>query len=99
VAYAATIEGEGQQFNVIFRFIVMPMMMFSGTFFPVDQLPEWVRPVVWLTPLWHGTELCRGVALGGIGFLPATGHALYLLALFGVGAYLARRNFVRRLEV
>jgi lipooligosaccharide transport system permease protein len=99
VAYAATIEGEGQQFNVIFRFIVMPMMMFSGTFFPVEQLPDWVRPIVWLTPLWHGTELCRGVALGAIDVLPAAGHTLYLLVLFGVGAHLARRNFVRRLEV
>lgn len=99
VAYAATIESEGQQFNVIFRFIVLPMMMFSGTFFPVEQLPGWVQPLVWLTPLWHGTELCRGVTLGTLGALPALGHLLYLFALLGVGAYLARRNFVRRLEV
>ncbi|MFC7613623.1 ABC transporter permease [Actinokineospora soli] len=57
VAYSSTIETEGQQFNAIFRFIVMPMMMFSGTFFPVEQLPGWVQPLVWITPLWHGTEL------------------------------------------
>ena len=99
VAYAATIESEGQQFNVIFRFVVMPMMMFSGTFFPVEQLPGWVQPIVWLTPLWHGTELCRGVALGAIDVLPALGHAAYLLVLLGVGVHFARRTFVRRLEV
>ena len=99
IAYAATVESEGQQFNVIFRFIVMPMMLFSGTFFPVEQLPGWVQPLVWLSPVWHGTELCRGVALGGLAPLPALGHAAYLLALLVGGAVVARRNFVRRLEV
>ncbi|OLR95345.1 ABC transporter permease [Actinokineospora bangkokensis] len=99
IAYAATIESEGQQFNVVFRFVVMPMMLFSGTFFPVEQLPGWVQPLVWVSPVWHGTELCRGVALGGLDPLPALGHTAFLLVLLVVGAVWARRNFVRRLEV
>ncbi|MGX7827417.1 ABC transporter permease [Actinokineospora sp. 24-640] len=99
VAYSATIETEGQQFNAIFRFIVMPMTMFAGTFFPVSQLPEWVQPLVWLTPLWHGTELARGLAFGGIALPAVLGHLAVLLAMFGVGAYLCVRFFTRRLAV
>lgn len=99
VAYSATIESEGQQFNAIFRFLVMPMTMFAGTFFPVDQLPVWVQPLVWLTPVWHGTELARDVTLGGLDLLPAVGHLAFLLVLFGVGAWFAKRNFERRLAV
>ncbi|GLZ39675.1 ABC transporter permease [Actinokineospora sp. NBRC 105648] len=99
VAYAATIDSEGQQFNVVFRFIVMPMTMFAGTFFPVEQLPAWVRPLVWLTPLWHGTELSRAAAFGSMELLPTLGHLAYLVALLGVGAHLARRTFLRRLAV
>ena len=33
-----------------------PLMLFSGTFFPVSQLPAWLQPVAWVTPLWHGVE-------------------------------------------
>ncbi|UVS77655.1 ABC transporter permease [Actinokineospora sp. UTMC 2448] len=99
VAYSSTIETEGQQFNAIFRFIVMPMMMFSGTFFPVEQLPGWAQPVVWATPLWHGTELARGLSFGGVDPLAALGHTAYLLALFAAGAYLCTRTFTRRLAV
>ena len=37
----------------------VPLFLFSGTFFPVDQLPDWLQPFGWLSPLWHGVELCR----------------------------------------
>ena len=40
------------------------MFLFSGTFFPISQLPDWLQPVAWVTPLWHGVELCRDLALG-----------------------------------
>ncbi len=36
----------------------MPMFLFSGTFFPIDQLHPVLQPVAWVTPLWHGVELC-----------------------------------------
>ena len=48
---------------MIFRLIVVPITLFSGTFFPVEQLPAVVRPLAWISPLWHGTELGRAAAL------------------------------------
>lgn len=96
-AYSATLRTEGQQFSTLFRIVVMPMTLFAGTFFPVGQLPEWVRPLAWVTPLWHGTELSRGAALGGLPLLDAVGHLAFLLAMLGAGAWFGVRTFTRRL--
>ena len=96
-AFSATVESEGGAFNAIFRFVVIPMTLFSGTFFPVDRLPEWVRPVAWVSPLWHGTELARMAALVRWAWLPALGHLAYLVALLAGGTLLATRLFTRRL--
>ena len=65
-------------FAAIFRFLVIPMFLFSGTFFPVTQLPALLRPVAYLTPLWHGVDLCRDLALGQI---PAGRTALHVAYL------------------
>jgi lipooligosaccharide transport system permease protein len=98
MAFAAVVRNEGAAFSAFFRFVLIPMTLFAGTFFPVDRLPGWVRPVAWLTPLWHGTELSRGAALGTLGALPALGHLAYLSALLVVGVALSRRLFARRLN-
>lgn len=97
VAYAATLEGEGSQFSGVFRFIVVPMSLFAGTMFPVTQLPAWVRPVAWLTPLWHGTELSRGAEFGTLRWWPALGHIAFLVAMFVIGWLIARAKFRARL--
>jgi lipooligosaccharide transport system permease protein len=96
-AYSATLQTEGQQFSALFRFIVMPMTLFAGTFFPVEQLPGWLRPLAWATPLWHGTELSRGVAFGDLSPVAAAGHLAFLFALLGAGTWFGIRTFTRRL--
>ncbi len=48
----------------MFRFVIMPLYMFSGTFFAITQLPEWIRSLAYVLPLCHGVELCRALALG-----------------------------------
>ncbi|MFB9740926.1 ABC transporter permease [Pseudonocardia sulfidoxydans] len=96
-AFAATVENEGNAFSALFRFVVIPMTLFSGTFFPVDRLPEWVQPVVWVSPLWHGTEVARGAALGTWRLLPTLGHLAVLVGLLVVGSVLVARLFTRRL--
>jgi lipooligosaccharide transport system permease protein len=97
MAFSATVENEGTAFSAIFRFGVIPMMLFSGTFFPVDRLPDWAEPIAWLSPLWHGTELARSAALDTWRPLAALGHLAYLLALLALGIALVTRLFARRL--
>jgi lipooligosaccharide transport system permease protein len=97
-AFSATLESEGTAFSVLFRFVVIPMTLFSGTFFPIDRLPTWVQPVAWVSPLWHGTEVARAAALDRWQLLPALGHVAYLLVLLVIGAALAMRLYTRRLQ-
>ena len=81
----------------IMRFGVVPMFLFSGTFFPVEQLPDWIEPIAYLTPLWHGVDLCRALSLGDATLLDSLGHVAYM-ALFVIGgARLTMWRFERRL--
>jgi lipooligosaccharide transport system permease protein len=98
VAYSARLD-KPDSFTTIFRFVLMPMTLFTGAFFPVSQLPQWLLPVVWLTPSWHGIELARGTAFGTMDLLPALGHIAYLVALTAGGIALGVRFFHRRLAV
>ena len=97
-AFSATRENEGQGFNVLRRFILIPMFLFAGTFYPVDRLPDWGRWVAYCTPLWHGTELARAAALGNQSVPAIAGHLAYLLALAVSGLLLSRRAFAWRLQ-
>ena len=81
----------------VFRFVVLPMFLFAGTFFPVDQLPAWLQVVAWCTPLAHGVALCRDLMTADAG--PADlAHAAVLAAFAAVGAALALVAYRRRLE-
>jgi lipooligosaccharide transport system permease protein len=60
-AYAAT-QRDPSGFNALFRFGVIPLFLFSGTFFPIEQLPDLLQVIARLTPLWHGVDLCRSLA-------------------------------------
>jgi lipooligosaccharide transport system permease protein len=64
-AFSAT-QRTPNRFNVIFRFGITPLFLFSGTFFPIENLPSYLQPLAWLSPLWHGVDLARGVVLGTI---------------------------------
>lgn len=85
------------QVAAIFRYGVVPMFLFSGTFFPIDQLPTFLQPVAWATPLWHGVELSRLAALGVESAAPALVHVAVLVAFAVVGHELSARQFERRL--
>ena len=97
-AFTAGVHDEGSAFNVLFRLVLIPMTLFSGTFFPVANLPAWVRPVTWASPLWHGTELARAAVLGGVAPVAALGHVAFLLALLAAGTAVGVRRFRRRLH-
>jgi lipooligosaccharide transport system permease protein len=82
----------------IYRFGLMPLFLFSGTFFPVANLPDWLEPAAWATPLWHGVELCRDLASGRIELLADGAHLLYLAAMAAIGAVFAVRAYAEKLR-
>lgn len=96
VAFAATQRNDAG-FSAIFRFVVTPLFLLSGTFFPIERLPAFIQPLAWLTPLYHGVALARGLSLGTIQPLLAVVHVAVLLAFVGVGVALARVVYRRRL--
>ena len=96
MAYAARQENEGG-FNLVYRFTVIPMFLFAGTFFPIGQLPEVIRWVAMATPLWHATELSRQLSLGGMTVAGTAGHLAYLCLWLVVGSWLALTGLRRRL--
>lgn len=98
-AYSGRVLESTQSFSVLYRFIVMPMFLFSGTFFPIEQLPGVLQPVAWATPLAHGVALSRDLALAEVSIEAAALHTGYLLVWVLVGFRLALASFRRRLAV
>jgi lipooligosaccharide transport system permease protein len=98
MAFTAT-QRTGEGFSWMFRFIINPLFLFSGTFFPLTQLPEAVQWAAALTPLYHGVSLVRGAVLADAGFLGAWPlHIAYLAGMLAIGAWLAHRLLKRRLQ-
>jgi lipooligosaccharide transport system permease protein len=95
MAHAAT-RKNSSTFNVLFRFGLTPLFLFSGVFFPIGRLPVALERAAWATPLFHGVELIRGVTLA---VAPAVWplHVAYLTVMMLGGIGLAYRTFRRRL--
>ena len=97
MAYAATLTS-GATFNALFRFVITPLFLFSGVFFPVTRLPLWLQHVAAVTPLYHGVELVRGLVLHSIDAGTAALHTAYLVAMLVTGVVAARWTFTRKLR-
>ena len=95
-AFSAWLQRE-EGFNGLFRFVVMPMFLFSGTFFPVTRLPHGAREIAYATPLWNGVDLMRHLTLGTASLWPSLAHVAYLLLWVAGGLTLAARTYRRRL--
>jgi lipooligosaccharide transport system permease protein len=97
-AFAAT-QRTPASFNIIFRFGVMPLFLFSGTFFPIESLPGYLQPIAWLSPLWHGVDLARGLVLGTVTQHPALmlAHFVILSAIVVIATWATARTVERRL--
>jgi lipooligosaccharide transport system permease protein len=99
MSYTSTIEEDKGQLAMILRFGITPMFLFSGTFFPLSQLPIYLQWIGWISPLWHGAQLGRVFAYGMAepGWLTAV-HVIYLAGLAFFGWKLTQRFVVRRLN-
>jgi len=98
-AFSAT-QKTMERFNYLFRFGITPLFLFSGTFFPVEQLPALIQPIAWVTPLYHGVALTRALALGTALDDPAGAliHLGVLMAFAGLGIAASLVAFRRRLD-
>lgn len=68
--------------------VLMPMFLFSGTFYPIDVYPAAAQWVVMVLPLWHAVEMLRDLCAGSVDLVTA-GHASYFVALAVVGTWAA----------
>jgi ABC-type multidrug transport system permease subunit len=84
--------------NSLYRFVLMPMYMFSGTFFALSELPHGVRLVASVLPLTQGVELCRSLTLGTASLVDVVARTVYLLAFVLAGIAVARVTYRRRLH-
>jgi len=99
MAFSATRVRDDSSFSFIQRFIVMPMFLFAGTFFPLSAMPRYLQWIGWISPMWHGTQLARAVSFG----LPLSAgeialHLGFLVALIAIGTAVAIAQFRRRLS-
>ena len=95
MAFTATRQTD-EAYSWLFRFVVTPLFLLSGTFFPITELPEWGRVLAHATPLFHGVELVRQLTIHDLE-VSALWHLVYLVALLAVGTIIGIRNLERRL--
>lgn len=84
-------------FNFYFTCVMSPMIMFSGVFFPLSAFPDWVRPLVYLSPLTHLVIPVRAAVLGRLDAACFT-HVAVLVALGAALGWIAIVRFARRIE-
>jgi len=98
LAAASYTENEDKFFTIVGRFLVGPMFLFSGTFYPISTLPLVVQIFGWVSPLWHATELGRYATYGHkISTTMIIVHVTYLLAMLVFGLFFAFRQYSKRL--
>ena len=94
-AYTATLDSD-EAYTWLWRLVVTPLFLLSGTFFPIEELPSWGRALAHLTPLFHGVELVRQVTIYDLE-ASAVWHLGYLVVLLLGGVVVGIRKLERRL--
>lgn len=99
LAITARLERDEGYFALIGRFVIAPMFLFSGTFYPLEQMPIYLQPLGWISPLWHSVQLGRHLSYGmeladGMIFV----HLGYLAIMGIVGMRFVYPKFKERLS-
>lgn len=98
LALAGNVKNEDHFFTYVGRFIIQPMFFLSGTFFPLDSIPIYLRWIGWISPLWHATDLGRYLTYGrDISTTLVLVHIIFLISMIALGLISAVRAFNRRL--
>lgn len=95
-AFSAT-QRRDSAFAAINRFLITPLFIFSGVFFPLSQLPWFIQPIAWVTPLWHGMDLVRTIQLDRVQPLGLVIHLAVLLGWIALGVAFGLRTFRKAL--
>jgi lipooligosaccharide transport system permease protein len=79
-----------QQLEIV-NVVLLPMFLFSGSFYPLSVFPEWLQTVIRLFPLAHAIDLVRGLTLGNISWA-LLGHAMYFVVMIVVGLFFTTKR-------
>lgn len=96
MAFAVNAEMDGS-FAAIQRFVIIPLFLFGGAFYPLSQLPDVVQWLARVAPLWHGVVVARAFTTGSVEWAAAAGHLAYVLAWAFAGAAVALPRLRRKL--
>jgi lipooligosaccharide transport system permease protein len=72
-------------------FALLPMFLFSGTFYPITVYPEWLQAIIVALPLWQAIAMTRGIMLGQLDWA-LLGHTAYFVVLVGLGLLFTTRR-------
>jgi lipooligosaccharide transport system permease protein len=98
LAFSASIKDDDGVFALVGRFIITPMFMFSGTFYPITSMPIYLQWIGWISPQWHATNLGRALSYGSpVESWLIVIHWSLMLVLAVIGISWANRVFERRL--
>src|SRR6185295_1576790 len=96
-ALISTLSETQLQANFMAVFVIVPSVLMSGFVFPVEAMPEWLRPIAWSLPMTYFVEAIRGLTLKGTAMLEVM-HDFVALAAFLVGfGVLSVARFRKRL--
>ena len=79
-----------QQLEIV-NVVLLPMFLFSGSFYPLSVFPEWLQTVIRLFPLAHAIDLVRGLTLGNVSWA-LLGHAMYFVVMIVVGLFFTTKR-------
>lgn len=100
LAVTAYVYNDDQFMNILGRFVITPLFLFSGTYYPLESMPIYLQPIGWVSPLWHAVEIGRFLTYGApVSTTMLLVHIGYFVITSAAGLYFAHKKFFERLGV
>lgn len=94
----AAIKNDDLFLNMVQRFLIVPLFLFSGTFYSLASMPKFLQIIGWASPLWHATEVGRWISYGHhVSAAALVIHFSYMAIMAIVGFKFAHHHFTKRL--